>query len=112
MKSTNTPEMTPADAVRHGVVWSVNMCLGKSGGRFLLDRGAFWFRQGHIFASPFYYIDYTLAQVWAFHSGNEVRLTMIQVCGLITSTSAGPGTKSFLKIVARLILNHHLSQVA
>ncbi|MBM9832237.1 M3 family oligoendopeptidase, partial [Enterococcus faecalis] len=30
-----------------------------------LDRGIFWFRQGHIFASPFYYIDYTLAQVCA-----------------------------------------------
>ena len=31
-----------------------------------LKEGIFWFRQGHIFASPFYYIDYTLAQVCAF----------------------------------------------
>lgn len=31
-----------------------------------LDRGLYWFRQGHIFESPFYYIDYTLAQVCAF----------------------------------------------
>ena len=31
-----------------------------------LDKGTFWFRQGHIFGSPFYYIDYTLAQVCAF----------------------------------------------
>lgn len=26
-----------------------------------LKRGGFWYRQGHIFRSPFYYIDYTLA---------------------------------------------------
>ena len=31
-----------------------------------LDKGGYWFRQGHIFSSPFYYIDYTLAQVCAF----------------------------------------------
>ncbi|MDD6467580.1 MAG: M3 family oligoendopeptidase [Erysipelotrichaceae bacterium] len=31
----------------------------------LLERGGWWFQQGHIFASPFYYIDYTLAQVCA-----------------------------------------------
>ncbi|MBR0462673.1 MAG: M3 family oligoendopeptidase [Erysipelotrichaceae bacterium] len=31
----------------------------------LLERGGFFYRQGHIFQSPFYYIDYTLAQVCA-----------------------------------------------
>jgi M3 family oligoendopeptidase len=31
-----------------------------------LDKGTYWFRQGHIFGAPFYYIDYTLAQVCAF----------------------------------------------
>ncbi|KGM98048.1 oligoendopeptidase F [Clostridium novyi A str. 4552] len=30
------------------------------------NRGGFWFKQGHIFQVPFYYIDYTLAQVCAF----------------------------------------------
>ena len=30
-----------------------------------LESGAFWHKQGHIFAVPFYYIDYTLAQVCA-----------------------------------------------
>ena len=28
--------------------------------------GIFWFKQLHIFSDPFYYIDYTLAQVCAF----------------------------------------------
>lgn len=31
----------------------------------LLERGGFFYRQGHIFQAPFYYIDYTLAQVCA-----------------------------------------------
>ncbi len=31
-----------------------------------LERGGLWFRQSHIFSVPFYYIDYTLAQVCAF----------------------------------------------
>jgi len=30
-----------------------------------LNRGSYWMRQGHIFSMPFYYIDYTLAQVCA-----------------------------------------------
>ena len=31
-----------------------------------LKKGTFWYRQGHVFNTPFYYIDYTLAQVCAF----------------------------------------------
>lgn len=30
-----------------------------------LERGGFWHQQGHIFETPFYYIDYTLAQICA-----------------------------------------------
>jgi M3 family oligoendopeptidase len=38
-----------------------------------LESGGYWFRQGHIFTDPFYYIDYTLAQVCAFqfHMANQ-----------------------------------------
>ena len=31
----------------------------------ILEKGCWWFQQGHIFESPFYYVDYTLAQVCA-----------------------------------------------
>jgi len=31
-----------------------------------MSKGTFWFKQGHIFSDPFYYIDYTLAQISAF----------------------------------------------
>ena len=39
-------------------------------GSELLESGARWIRQHHIFQSPFYYIDYTLAQVCAFQFFN------------------------------------------
>ncbi|GAV13461.1 M3 family oligoendopeptidase [Paenibacillus sp. NAIST15-1] len=35
-------------------------------GNDYLERGGFWQKQGHIYQSPFYYIDYTLAQLCAF----------------------------------------------
>ncbi len=35
-------------------------------GHEFLSRGGFWQRQSHIFTTPFYYIDYTLAQICAF----------------------------------------------
>lgn len=39
-------------------------------GNKYLGKGRRWLTQGHIFASPFYYIDYTLAQVMAFQFFN------------------------------------------
>ena len=30
-----------------------------------LEKGTYWFQQAHIFQMPFYYIDYTLAQICA-----------------------------------------------
>jgi M3 family oligoendopeptidase len=35
-------------------------------GNEFLENGGFWQRQSHIFSSPFYYIDYVLAQICAF----------------------------------------------
>ena len=35
-------------------------------GNEFLDMGSLWYHQGHIFEVPFYYIDYTLAQMCAF----------------------------------------------
>lgn len=66
-----------------------------------LDRGGYWFRQGHIFASPFYYIDYTLAQVCALQFWKKFNVDhdpnawqdYYNLC------KAG-GTKSFLQLVS------------
>jgi M3 family oligoendopeptidase len=36
-----------------------------------LDKGCIWFKQGHIFFQPFYYIDYVLAQICAYQFWNK-----------------------------------------
>ena len=38
----------------------------------ICEKGGWWMRQAHIFGSPFYYIDYTLAQVCAFQFAVEM----------------------------------------
>lgn len=37
----------------------------------IFGHGGWWMKQGHVFSTPFYYIDYTLAQVVAFQFLNE-----------------------------------------
>ncbi len=63
----NNPDMTPSERKE---TWKkldqqYRPHLDFSDNEFA-DKGTFWYRQGHIFQSPFYYIDYTLAQVCAF----------------------------------------------
>jgi M3 family oligoendopeptidase len=43
------------------------------GGNEYLETGGFWQRQAHIYNSPFYYIDYTLAQICAFQFWKKSR---------------------------------------
>lgn len=64
-----------------------------------LDEGLFFYRQGHLFSVPFYYIDYTLAQVCAFQfwkKANENREKAweeyLHLCRL-------GGTKPFTELV-------------
>ncbi len=54
-----------------------------------MQKGRRWLLQGHIFSSPFYYIDYTLAQVMAFQFFNLDRKNhqlawkrYIKLCGM------------------------------
>lgn len=64
-----------------------------------LNKGGYWFRQGHIFQVPFYYIDYTLAQVCALQfwvKANENREKAFQ--DYLTLCLQG-GSKSFLELV-------------
>ncbi|RUL53610.1 M3 family oligoendopeptidase [Lysinibacillus antri] len=64
-----------------------------------LEAGGFWQRQAHIYASPFYYIDYTLAEICAFQFWKRSREDFesawkdyIHLCGL-------GGSMSFTKLV-------------
>lgn len=94
------PEMTPAE---RKATWrkleKKYMPFKDYGDDAFLEKGTFWFRQGHIFQAPFYYIDYTLAQVCAFqywikHQENrkEALDSYLALCKL-------GGSKSFLGLV-------------
>lgn len=65
-----------------------------------LDKGTYWFRQGHIFASPFYYIDYTLAQVCALQFWKRAIVDEDdKAWGDYMAICEAGGTKSFLETV-------------
>lgn len=63
-------------------------------------KGTWWFKQGHIFGSPFYYIDYTLAQVCAFQFWKRFNVLKDETAwdDYLAICKVG-GTKSFLEIV-------------
>lgn len=64
-----------------------------------LELGTYWFKQGHVFNTPFYYIDYTLAQVCAFQyllKSLENREKALDE--YITLCKAG-GAESFFKLI-------------
>ncbi len=64
-----------------------------------LDKGTYWFKQGHIFSSPFYYIDYTLAQMCAYQywiKFNEDRKKSWEDYNNICKVG---GSQSFLEII-------------
>ncbi len=65
----------------------------------LLNRGGYWFRQGHIFASPFYYIDYTLAQVCAFQFWIKINQDKENAWEDYIRLCKAGGSKPFLELV-------------
>ena len=95
------PEMTPAE---RKAAWkkieATYLPHRDYDGNSYLESGAFWQRQGHIYASPFYYIDYTLAQICAFQFWKRSRENhedawkdYLHLCQL-------GGSKSFTKLVS------------
>ncbi len=75
-------------------------------GNDFLERGGFWFRQGHIFGSPFYYIDYTLAQVCAFEFWAKSRENKEEAWSDYLRLCQAGGSKSFLGLVELANLNN------
>ncbi len=70
-----------------------------------MKKGTYWYRQGHIFGSPFYYIDYTLAQVCAFQywirdhrNHEEAWKSYVDLCKL-------GGAYGFVELMRRSNLN-------
>ncbi len=64
-----------------------------------LDKGTYWFRQGHIFGSPFYYIDYTLAQVVAFQFWGNSRVDHPKTWKQYYELCKLGGSKSFVGLL-------------
>ncbi|MCF6136720.1 M3 family oligoendopeptidase [Pseudalkalibacillus berkeleyi] len=64
-----------------------------------LERGGFWHQQSHIFRSPFYYIDYTLAQICAFQFWEKANQDRSQAWEDYLQLCKQGGSKSFTELV-------------
>lgn len=65
----------------------------------LLEKGCWWFKQHHIFSKPFYYIDYTLAQVCALQFWTKARQDQKTAWADYLRLCQQGGSKSFLDLV-------------
>ncbi len=68
-------------------------------GNDFLERGGYWFQQGHVFGSPFYYIDYTLAQICALQFFKRAQDQDPQMWNDYLNLCKVGGTKSFLELI-------------
>ncbi|MFD0825132.1 M3 family oligoendopeptidase [Neobacillus sp. M.A.Huq-85] len=68
-------------------------------GNQYLENGGFWQRQGHIYNSPFYYIDYTLAQICAFQFWKGSRENQEEAWRDYVNLCKLGGSMSFTKLV-------------
>ena len=68
-------------------------------GNEFLENGGFWQRQSHIFTTPFYYIDYALAQICAFQFWKKDRQNHASAWADYIRLCKAGGSKSFLELV-------------
>ena len=64
-----------------------------------LERGGWWHQQGHIFGSPFYYIDYTLAQICALQFWKRMMNEDPEAWNDYLALCRVGGSKSFVELV-------------
>lgn len=68
-------------------------------GNDFLERGGYWMRQAHVFSNPFYYIDYTLAQVCAFQFWHKSRTDRETAWNDYLALCKKGGSLAFLELV-------------
>ncbi|MFA7126084.1 MAG: M3 family oligoendopeptidase [Bacilli bacterium] len=68
-------------------------------GNPFFEKGGWWFRQGHIFSTPFYYIDYTLAQMCALQYFLRSRKDRKEAWDSYVKLCQLGGSKPFLALV-------------
>ncbi|MCM8709814.1 M3 family oligoendopeptidase [Clostridium sp. SYSU_GA19001] len=64
-----------------------------------LENGGFWHQQSHIFGNPFYYIDYTLAQICAFQFWKKANENREAAWSDYLRLCKAGGSLSFLNLV-------------
>ncbi|MEM6963239.1 MAG: M3 family oligoendopeptidase [Bacteroidota bacterium] len=69
------------------------------GDNLFLENGGFWQKQSHIFSTPFYYIDYTLAQVCAFQFWKKDQENHAAAWNDYVKLCKAGGSQSFLDLV-------------
>ncbi|WP_312108764.1 M3 family oligoendopeptidase [Brevibacillus reuszeri] len=65
-----------------------------------LEAGGYWQQQAHIYRDPFYYIDYTLAQICAFQFWKRAQDNADQAWSDYLALCKEGGSKSFTELVA------------
>ncbi|CAM4448026.1 M3 family oligoendopeptidase [Paenibacillus typhae] len=68
-------------------------------GNSYLEQGGFWHKQSHIFRTPFYYIDYTLAQLCAFQFWKRSNENFEEAWSDYLQLCKAGGSKSFVELV-------------
>lgn len=94
------PDMTPAErnAAWHRLEKTYLPHRDYDGNPFL-ENGGFWQKQNHIFNSPFYYIDYALAQICAFQFWTKDRQNHQEAWNDYLNLCRAGGSRSFLELV-------------
>ena len=68
-------------------------------GNKFLEEGGKWLRQSHVFQNPFYYIDYTLAQMCAFQFFNAMNENRQDAWNRYVNLCKLGGSKTFLNLL-------------
>lgn len=78
----------------------------KYGTNEFLNNGGRWMRQAHIYQSPFYYIDYTLAQVSAYEFFNHWRENPKEAWDRYVALCQLGGSKTYLELLKSVQLSN------
>ncbi|WP_028610111.1 M3 family oligoendopeptidase [Paenibacillus harenae] len=96
----DNPEATPAERKRSWrEIENKYLPHRNYDGNAYLEQGGFWQKQAHIFRSPFYYIDYTLAQICAFQFWKRSNEDFKSAWSDYLRLCQAGGSQSFLKLV-------------
>lgn len=94
------PEATPTERSKAWTEIEQKYMPGRDyEGNAYLESGRFWQRQGHIYRSPFYYIDYTLAQICALQYWKMSQENAEEAWKSYLDLCKQGGSKSFVDLV-------------